>query len=70
MRINSHTASFKKLNPHVICKKSLPFLITDFVNIFNCWNIIIVILKIKSNGETVSNVDSAYRASDDSQIRT
>ena len=28
----------------------------------------IVIYKIKSDGETVSNVDSAYRASDDSQI--
>ena len=31
--------------------------------IFNFWNVIIV----KNNGETALNVDSAYRASDDSQ---
>ena len=37
------TASFKKLYPYVICKKSFPFLITDFVNIFICWNVIFVI---------------------------
>ena len=29
-----------------------------------------VIKKVKRSGETVSNVDSAYRAPDDSQIRT
>ena len=65
-----NTASFKKLYPYVICKKSFPFLKLILWTFFYCWNAIIVIWKSKSNGETVSNFDSAYRASVDSQIRT
>ena len=38
-------ASFKKLYPCVICKKSFRFSITDFVNTFNCWNV----TKMKKN---------------------
>ena len=41
--MRNDTASFKKLYPYVICKKSFPFSITDFVNILHCWNVIIVI---------------------------
>ena len=49
---NYCTASFKKLYPYVICKKSFPFLITNVVKKINCWNVIIVIYKIESNGKT------------------